>query len=409
MKFVAITRQSLHDITFFESPRMRLAVDEVIPYWQEAFAGLGEIRTFSGRKLLPVHVRDADALIVRSVTRVDASVLEGSSVQFVGSATIGLDHLDTAYLKARGIHFTNAAGSNANSVAEYVTAALLLVAGRKGWDLQRKSVAIVGNGHVGTAVEKKVRALGMPVLLCDPPLREVTGDLRYQDLDDVLDADILTLHTPLTRQGRYPTWHMIGGDVLGRLSPHQFLINSCRGSVVQGPALKQALLGRKIAGAVLDVWEEEPGIDYELLDLVDLGSAHIAGFSLDGKVRGTEMILESLCGHFGLPVLWDSRRLYPPPTKIKADRGGQDAVASIVLQAYDIEQDDHNLRALRGLRPEEAEARFDRLRNEYALRPEFRHFSVELTEESSELGAVLGELGFRISVPVTAPSNYKGC
>src|SRR5512136_1219353 len=166
---------------------MILAVDEAIPYWQEAFVGLGETRPFSGRKLRPVDVKDSDALVVRSVTRVDASLLDGSSVRFVGSATIGLDHFDEPYLKSRGIRYTNAAGSNANSVAEYVTAALLVVAQRKGWNLARKSIGIIGVGNVGSRVERKVQALGMQVALCDPPLRESTGDKKYGFLEDVID------------------------------------------------------------------------------------------------------------------------------------------------------------------------------------------------------------------------------
>ncbi len=388
----------------FESPKMIVAVDEVIPYGREAFAGLGEIRHFSGRKLRPVDVRDAHALVVRSVTSIDSSVLDGSSVRFVGSVSIGMDHLDTEFLKTRGIAFTNAAGSNANSVAEYVTAVLLLVSERRNWNLRQKSLAIIGAGHVGTAVEKKARALGMEVFLCDPPLRDATGDPRYQLMGEILDADIQTLHVPLTREGPYPTRHMIGREIIERLSPRQFLINSCRGPVIDEPYLKQALKTKGIEGAVLDVWEGEPRIDYDLLKLVDLGSAHIAGFSLDGKVRGTEMVLEALCGHFDLPILWDSRSIYPPPFPIRPSPGsqGQDAVASVVLQAYDILRDDANIRALSDLAPEEAAVGFDRLRNEYALRPEFHHFVVDLPVGQGTLGPIFEGLGFRVSVPVPA-------
>jgi len=376
---------------------MILAVDDAIPYWREAFVGLGDIRPFSGRNLRPADVRDADALVVRSVTRVDASLLDGSSVRFVGSATIGLDHFDESYLQSRGIRYTNAAGSNANSVAEYVTAALLVVAARKGWDLSRKSIGIIGVGNVGSRVERKVRALGMQVALCDPPLRESTGDTKYKFLEDVIDADILTLHVPLTKSGPYTTFHMIDDQLLGRLSPQQFLLNSARGAVVDCPALRGALSAGALDGAVLDVWEGEPQIDYTLLDLAEIGSPHIAGYSLDGKVRGTEMIFEELCRFFDIPVSWDTRDLYPAPVYLRPPAGsrGQETLRSAVVQAYDILRDDANLRALRALPREEARSAFDRLRNDYDLRPEFRHYMVELNPEQTCLTGTLQALGFQ--------------
>ncbi len=383
---------------------MIIAVDEVIPYWQEAFAGIGKIRTFSGRKLRAVEVRDADALVVRSVTRVDASLIEGSSIRFVGSATIGMDHLDEPYLKSRGIRFTNAAGSNANSVAEYVTAALLVLAERRGWDLSRKSIAIIGVGNVGSRVEKKVRALGMEVMLCDPPLRESTGDPKYQFLEDVIDADILTFHVPLTKSGPYPTYHMVDRAMLKRLSPRQFLINSARGSVIDGQELKAALTGKRLDGAVLDVWEEEPRIDYSLLDLVEIGSSHIAGYSLDGKVRGTEMIIEALCHFFGIVASWDTQSIFPAPARLLPAEGsrGQRALHSIVTQAYPILADDAALRSLRSLPAEEARAAFDRLRNDYYLRPEFSHYIVDLAPEDAGLAETFGSLGFQTAIPAPA-------
>ena len=376
---------------------MILSVDEAIPYWQEAFVSLGDIRPFSGRKLRPVDVKDSDALVVRSVTRVDASLLDGSSVRFVGSATIGLDHFDEPYLKSRGIRFTNAAGSNANSVAEYVTAALLVVAARKGWDLSRKSIGIIGVGNVGSRVEGKARALGMQVALCDPPLRDSTGDTKYKFLEDVIDSDILTLHVPLTKSGPYPTFHMIDDKVLRRLSPRQFLVNSARGAVVDCTALKDRLAAGALEGAVLDVWEGEPEINYALLDRVEIGSPHIAGYSLDGKVRGTEMIFEELCRYFNLPVSWDTRNLYPAPALLRPSAGsrGQETLRSAVIQAYDILHDDANLRALRTLTREEARSAFDHLRNDYNLRPEFRHYRVELDPDQNRLAGTFQALGFQ--------------
>ncbi len=379
---------------------MRIAVDEAIPYWKEAFTSLGEVRPFAGRKLRPADLRETEALVVRSVTRVDASLLEGSPVRFVGSATIGMDHLDVGYLKARGIHFTNAAGCNANAVSEYIAATLVLMAKRKGWNLKKKSIAVVGVGNVGSRVEKKARALGMNVLLCDPPLRDSTGDRRYlSSLEEVLGADILTFHVPLTTGGPYPTYHMVDAKVLARLSRRQFIINSARGPVIQAADLKSSLSSGKIEGAVLDVWEDEPRIDLSLLDLIEIGTPHIAGYSIDGKIRATEMIFEALCGSLQQTAVWNTRGLYPPTATIRSEEHlrGDEATRSIVLKAYNILEDDASLRALRSQPRDRALAGFDRLRNEYKFRPEFRHFSVNLHEGQSDVAGTLRALGFDVA------------
>jgi erythronate-4-phosphate dehydrogenase len=376
---------------------MIIAVDEAIPYWHAAFSRAGEVRLFSGRSVCAADLRDADALVVRSITKVGAGLLDGSAVRFVGTATIGMDHLDLDYLAARGIHVANAAGSNANSVSEYVTAALLATAERRGWRLSEKSIGIVGVGHIGSIVEKKALALGMQVSLCDPPLRESTGNTRYGFFEDVAGADILTWHVPLTVAGPYPTRHMIARESLRHLSPHQFIINASRGSVVCGPDLRQALTERRIEGAILDVWEGEPRIDWNLLDRVDLGTAHIAGFSLDGKVCGTAMVLEELCRFAGIPGEWDTRNIFPSLRRLRIPDGvhGQDALCAVVLQAYDIRRDDANLRALRAMPEDKAAERFDRLRTEYPLRCEFSHFIVELAGEA-ELARTFEALGFAV-------------
>ncbi len=379
---------------------MILAVDEAIPYWEEAFTRLGEVRPFPGRKLRSADVRDADALVVRSVTNVNAALLEGSSVRFVGSATIGMDHVDTDYLRSRGIQFANAAGCNANAVSEYIVAALMRVAEQRRWTLREKSLAVIGAGNVGSRVEEKARALGMNVLLCDPPLRDQTGDERYHSsLDEVLNADILTLHVPLTTDGPYPTWHMLDKAIFDRLSSRQFLINSSRGPVVSGQDLKSALDGGKIAGAVLDVWEGEPEIDLSLLDLVEIGTPHIAGYSVNGKIRATSMIFEEVRICFGTSAEWDSRHLDPPQREISvpADRPVEESLGSIVSQAYDILGDDGALRALHSMPAAGVRSAFDRLRNQYRFRPEFPHFTINLPEGQSDVAGVARALGFQLA------------
>ncbi len=377
---------------------MIIAVDEAIPYWEEAFTRLGEIRLFSGRKLRPQYIRDADALIVRSVTAVNASLLEGTSVRFVASVSAGMDHLDQKYLKSRDIYFTNAAGCNADSVCQYIITSLQVVAERKNWDLKSKSLAIIGVGNVGSRVEKEARKLGMKVLLCDPPLRDITGDSRYQSFEEVLEADILTFHVPLTMNEPYPTWHMLDQKVLDCLSDRQFLINSARGAVFDNKALRQALQEHWIGGAVLDVWEGEPRIDYSLLDLLDIGTPHIAGITLDGKIRGIEMVLKEFCSFLGVPIPWNSRLAFPAKRHIQlpSDILGGKALRWVLLEACNILQDDTNLRALRDLPVEQAAEGFDHLRNDYPLRLEFRHFVVELKDEQFELADSLKAAGFNV-------------
>jgi erythronate-4-phosphate dehydrogenase len=378
---------------------MIIAIDEAVPYWEEAFSGLGEIRPIAGRNLRKETIQGTDALIVRSVTKVDATLLEGSSVRFVGAASAGIDHIDQACLETRGIGFGYAPGCNANSVAEYITTALCVFASRRRWDLKEKSIAVIGVGNVGSRVVQKAHALGMKVLLCDPPLQDLTGDPKYKSYEEALEADFLSFHVPLKKEEPYSTFHMINSGVINRLAPNQVLINSSRGSVFNNQELKAALQQGKLEGAILDVWEEEPQIDYALLDRVDIGTPHIAGSSLDGKIRATEMVCSALHEFFQISSPWNGSSLYSEPTGIYPDEGsaGQEAVLSVLLQAYNILNDDRNLRNLGSIASiPEASSGFDRLRSKYRFRPEFRHFIVDLNEQFLQLSGILEGLGFQV-------------
>lgn len=378
---------------------MIITVDEAIPYWEEAFGGLGEIRPFSGRNLKKNAILDADALVVRTVAPVRAPLLDGSKVRFVASASAGTDHVDLKYLKDREIGFEYAPGCNANAVSEYLSVALSVFAARRGWHLEGRSFAVIGAGHVGSLVADKAEALGMEVVLCDPPLSDLTGNPRYRDFEDVLGADFLSFHVPLTTQGAYPTFHMLRKETLDRLAAHQVVINASRGAVFCNRDLKEAVLGKKIEGAILDVWEDEPQIDYSLLDIIDIGTPHIAGSSLDGKVRATEMVCRALHRFFGIPNPWNGQQLFAQPRLISPDpgSGGRDALRSVLLQAYNILEDDGNLRKLGTFAStEEAGSGFDRLRSTYDFRPEFRHFIVVLNERSLKLAGTLKSLGFQV-------------
>jgi erythronate-4-phosphate dehydrogenase len=378
---------------------MIIAVDEALPFWKEAFSNLGEIRPFSGRTLKPAGLRDVDALIVRTVTPVNADLLQGSTVRFVGAASAGIDHIDQDFLKKNNIHLYYSAGCNANSVSEYIFTALYATASRKHWDLKRKSLAVIGVGHVGSRVAQKGRALGMEVMLCDPPLHDLTGDPHYQSLEEVLCADILSFHVPLISDGPYPTRHMLDSELLSRLSPDQFIINASRGSVIDSPAVKTALQQHRISGAILDVWEGEPEIDYSLLESIDIGTPHIAGTSMDGKIQATNMVRKELHRFLSVnspEISYSSgttQTLSPKPCD-----SGQDAVLSVLLQAFDILKTDNDLRALGSLPAEKASAGFDRLRQTFPLRPEFHHFIVHLDKMNIDLTGIFRALGFQVLI-----------
>lgn len=379
---------------------MKIVADENIPCVEQAFATLGEVTLVAGRELRPGQVRDADILLVRSVTRVDAGLLEGSRVRFVGSATIGFDHVDRDYLQSHGIGFATAPGSNAVSAAEYVISALLALSERQSFDLVDKRVGIIGCGNVGSRVREKLAALGVECLVNDPPLQEQGGGTDFVGLDDILEADIITLHVPLTHTGRHPTFHLIDEALMARFRPHTLLVNTARGAAIDNRALEQLLAGRRDLSVVLDVWEGEPAIDMALLQQVALGTPHIAGYSLDGKLRGTGMIYRAVCEHFGMAGNWEASENLPArPLLDLAARGEIDPAACLrkaVFHCYDIRRDDRQLRKMLTLEPAQRPGYFDRLRREYPVRREFSETPIRLGRRQAALRPVLEGLGFDV-------------
>ncbi len=380
---------------------MRVVADENIPFVREACATLGEVTLVPGRDATRETLRDADLFFCRSVTKINRALLEGTRVRFVGTATIGFDHVDLAYLRQAGIAFASAPGSNANSVAEYIVAALLVLARRGGFALEGKTLGVVGVGNVGSRVVKKAEALGMRVLQNDPPLARKTGDSRFLPLDALLDADFLTLHVPLTKEGDDATYHLVDATLLRRLKPSAYLLNTSRGPVVDEPALKAALAERRIAAAVLDVWETEPAFDPELLSLAALGTPHIAGYSFDGKVAATEMIYRAACEVVGVKPTWDPAAIMPPPGHPQleiqcAGRPDEDVLREAVLTIYDIEADDRALRQAPAS-PAERAAYFDRLRKVYPERREFQNTTLILSDASDGLQRKLAGIGFQVA------------
>ncbi|MGB7931847.1 MAG: 4-phosphoerythronate dehydrogenase PdxB [Gammaproteobacteria bacterium] len=387
---------------------MKIIADENIPAVAQAFGTLGEVTLLPGRMLRSQDVRAADVLLVRSVTHVGRELLHGSRVRFVGSATIGFDHVDLDYLQSRSIGFATAPGSNATSAAEYVVSALLALGEREGFSLARRTIGIVGCGNVGSRVRDRLAALGCDCLINDPPLRERGGHDAFVGLDDILQADIISVHVPLERSGRHPTRHLFDESFLQRMKPNAVLINTSRGAVVDNAALDALLARRRDLCVALDVWEGEPAIDMRLLEKVTLGTAHIAGYSLDGKLRGTEMIYRAACDYLGCAPRWDAAAVLPAANTLdlRGLPGGDDLerLRAAVFNAYDIRADDERLRELLRLPPAERPAGFDRLRKEYPVRREFAATTVIVDADAGRLCGLLRGIGFNV-VDGSAPDT----
>ncbi len=383
------------------SQQLKIVVDENVPYARETFGTLGTIELVHGREITPGQVRDADVLIVRSITRVNGQLLDGSRVRFVGTATIGFDHVDVGHLRAKGIAFHTAPGSNANSVSEYITAALLLAAERLGRPLEGCTIGVIGVGNVGSLVVRKAQALGMRCLLNDPPKQRDTADPKYLPLDTLLrESDFISLHVPLERNGPDATVGLAGAAFFRSLKPGSVFLNSSRGQVVDEAALKVALDDGKVRLPVLDVWQNEPGIDPEMVRRAFIATPHIAGYSFDGKVAATGMLYEALSAWLGKTPAVDWRALMPaPPVPLidlsRCSGSDEQLLRSSVLRVYDILRDDRQLReAVIG--PDAPGPRFDLLRKHYPVRRELQNTTVQIEAGRQAITAKLDGLGFRV-------------
>jgi erythronate-4-phosphate dehydrogenase len=395
---------------------MKITVDENIAYAKEAFSQFGDVELLHGRKITPDSVKDSDALIVRSITKVDKNLLEGSKVKFVGTATIGKDHIDLKYLKENNIAFADAAGCNAHAVKEYVFTALADVLSERKLRFKDLSIGIIGAGNVGSKVAYCANALGMKTIINDPPLKRKTGKDIYKELDEALKADIITLHVPLNKAGIDKTYHLLDYERLNQLKDNCILINSSRGSVINNEALEK-FIEKKNFTVILDVWENEPVLNPELLKKVYIGTPHIAGYSYEGKVNGTTMIYSALC-----KFLNEEESFKVPEVKIEdsvielEETGSVEAsLQNLFKKIYDIKKDDANLRRIEKLRgsgtvseeltlPDgqagskiDAGKYFDTLRKEYHLRYEFPNYFVVVSSEEKELIKILSAFRFKVN------------
>lgn len=374
----------------------RILVDEAVPLAEEAFGPLGEVVRMPGRSIGPAEVAAIDALVVRSVTRVDGKLLSGSRVRFVGTATIGTDHVDTDWLGRSGIAFASAPGCNARSVAEWVIAALLELEAVRGESLEGRTLGIVGVGHVGSLVERLAPTIGLRVVRCDPPRERREGGPGWHDLGRLLaEADAVTLHVPLVEGGDHPTRRLVGARELARMAPGAPLLNSSRGPVVDGAALLAALEAGSGPLVALDVWEGEPEPDPALVGRVALGSPHVAGYSLDGKVEGTRMVARALARHLGRPFDPSGVALSAAPRRLELEGSGRAAVRAAVTAAVPLRRDDADLRRAVAEPPAARARAFDALRRGYPERREFDSFVVRGRGLRLSDLRVLSALGFR--------------
>ena len=375
---------------------MKVVCDSHIPFLEGALEPYCDVAYASGQDIGPDMVKDADALIVRTRTRCDSKLLEGSKVRFIATATIGYDHIDTQWCTSHGIRWTNAPGCNSWSVQQYIGSVLVTLSRHMLFSFKDKTIGVVGVGNVGSKVARLAALLGFRVLLCDPPRARKEGTNAFVTLDEIiLRSDIITLHVPLIRDSEDATYHLFDKDRLSSLNRNQILINTSRGEVVDNAALKEVLKKKAICTAALDVWENEPRIDRELMNLLFIGTPHIAGYSVDGKATGTTMSVQSLGKFFNLPCRdWEVSEVPGSiqPSEFSIDATGktpQEVLADAILYTYNVRNDDTALMS--------DISSFEILRSNYPVRREFPAFSVRLLNDDTGRSTVfLREAGFNI-------------
>ncbi|MEO0094514.1 MAG: 4-phosphoerythronate dehydrogenase [candidate division WOR-3 bacterium] len=379
--------------------QLKIIADEKIPYLNELFSEFGVLDTIPSSEMRPEIIKNYDALFVRTVTKVNEKLLEGTKIRIVCSMTSGIDHIDRGYLRKKGIKLIYAPGSNARSVAEYVIACLAVLAKKKKFKLEDKTIGVIGVGNVGTKVAEMCSALGMRILLRDPPKYKRTKNKKYITLKKLSDADIITLHVPLTFSGRYKTYHMVDEEFLKNIKTGTIFINTSRGAVVYEKALMKFY--NRLRGLVLDVWENEPAINVELLKLVDIGTPHIAGYSLDGKFNASYMVYKKLCKYLEIEKKIDKESILPKLEKrINLSVGRADLIAilyQIITKVYNPITDHKNLVEIISMPVSERIRCFESFRANYRVRREFDNYTIVTKNIFPSTYKTLSVLGFRIS------------
>jgi len=371
---------------------MKIVVDENMPLTEALFSEFGEIIRCPGRTLTAEQLADADVLLVRSVTKVNPELLsKAEKLQFVGTATIGTDHVDKAYLEEKGITFASAPGCNKISVGEYIISALLVMAEKYQFSLSGLSLGIIGAGNTGTAVAEKAAALGITVKLCDPPKQQAGDTRRFVSYEEALQCDLVSFHVPLSRQGEYATYHLLDKKHIQALRSEQIVLNASRGEVWDNDALLHRQQSKEPLRLVMDVWENEPDVQLELVPYTDIATPHIAGYSLEGKYRGTYMLYEAFCRHFGYNVDKQLASMLPIadiPSVTLLSSPDEAVLKKLIHLVYDVRRDDARFRQQIGL-----PGRFDEMRKKYPERREWNSLTVSTEQKDNELI----QLGFSVS------------
>ncbi|WP_321326456.1 4-phosphoerythronate dehydrogenase [Thiomicrorhabdus sp.] len=374
----------------------KIVIDDAVPYAHAIFSHLGEIITLPGKSINAATVKDADALIVRSRTQVNEDLLKNSNVSFVGSTVVGLDHINQTYLKNNGITFYSAQGCNANSVAEFIITILFQLAEQFEFDITQKTLGIIGVGNVGQRVYNKAKILGITCLLNDPPRIEKEPGLQknpdFTDLDTCLTADIITVHTPLTKDGNYPTYQLICENKLAKIKPNQIIINAARGGIIN----EQAWSKTQTLCNIIDCWENEPYIDEALYKTALIATPHIAGHSLDAKVAGSSMVYHALCQHWNINPSndWQQQLPEPPqPIKVIECKSIQKTLNDLFTQTHNIINDDLAIRSKNMI---ETHQKYENYRRNFPIYREWHQHNIFKTQ-NSKLNNLLESLGFTLS------------
>ena len=374
---------------------LKIVADDKIPFLKGVLEPYAEVVYLPWNQISRETLKEADALLIRTRTKCTAALLKDTHIRFIGTATIGFDHIDTKFCGKHNIRWTNAPGCNSSSVQQYMASAFLKMSSEFRFNLKDKTIGIIGVGNVGSKVEKFAGIMGMKVLLNDPPRSRKEGDRNFVSLGDLLsDSDIVSVHVPLNFVGEDKTYHLFNERSFKKMKKGGWFFNSSRGEVTNTDALKKTLGSGKLSGAVIDVWENEPDIDLDLMSQAFIATPHIAGYSTDGKANGTAMIVNSLCKHFDLPPRkWYPENVpVPPVPEISIDCSGksdEDIIREAVFYTYNISRDDINLRF--------SPSDFEKQRSEYPLRREFPSYSINLSGGTKEVQKMLVGLGFRIA------------
>ncbi len=369
---------------------LKIVADDKIPFLKGVLEPYAEMVYLPGSKISRAELIDADALIVRTRTRCNQVLLEGTRVKCIATATIGFDHIDATYCAVRNIQWTSAPGCNAASVQQYMASALSILSHRMHTGLRGKTLGIIGVGNVGKTIQVLGNVLGMRVLLNDPPRERAEGKGSFVSLDELLaESDVVCLHVPLNREGLDKTLHMADENFFARMKTSAWFLNASRGEAMDTNALKEGLAAKSIAGAVIDVWEDEPHIDLDLLHLVAIGTPHIAGYSTDGKANGTAMSVNSISRFFGLGLdhWYPANLLAPQKPVLRLHHTGEELLKEAFLSTYDVMQDDRTLR--------QSPDTFEQQRGNYPLRREYKAYTVTGTSDDPALKA-LSQLGFAV-------------